>query len=102
MLKYIVGIKRNKSPNGFNLKFFQKFLDVVKQEILDFFNDFHKNSSFVKSLNSTFLVSIPKKKNVKQINECKPISLIGIIYKILSKVLATQLSKVLYSVIREN
>lgn len=51
-------------PDGFNLKFFREFWDVVKQDIIDFFNDFHKNS-FVKSLNSTFLVLVPKNKNVK-------------------------------------
>lgn len=89
-------------PDSFNLKFLQEYWNVVKQDILDFFNDFHINSSFVKSLNSTFLVLIPKKKNAKQINESRPISLIGSIYNILSKVVATRLSKVLNSVIGEN
>lgn len=41
-------------PDRFNMKFFQVFWGAVKKDIMEFFMDFHKNTSFIKSLNSTF------------------------------------------------
>lgn len=39
-----------------------------------FFEDFHRNSEFERSLNSSFLSLIPKKNNVLNIKEFQPIS----------------------------
>lgn len=86
-------------PDGFNFKFRQTFWGVIKYDIIEFFNDFHNHSSFVRSLNSIFLVMIPKKCNPKHINDFRPISLVGCIYKLLSKVLVERLSKVLNQII---
>lgn len=93
---------RAPEPDCVNLKFLQEYWRVVKQDFLEFFNHIPKNSSFVKSINFTFLVLVPKKKNTKQISDFRPISLIGSAYKILSKVLANRLSKVISSIIGEN
>ncbi|RVW19879.1 hypothetical protein CK203_110843 [Vitis vinifera] len=48
-------------PNGFTMAFWQSCWDFVKGEILEMFKEFHEQSSFLKSLNNTFLVLIPKK-----------------------------------------
>lgn len=48
-------------PDGFNFKFLQTFGDILKKDIMEFFNDFHKHGSFVKSINSTFIIMISKK-----------------------------------------
>jgi len=45
---------------------------------------------------------VPKKDKPSELNEFRPISLVGCIYKILSKVLANRLRKVLSSVIDVN
>ena len=39
-------------------------------------------------MNATFLVLIPKKQNVKDFKDLRPISLVGGLYKILTEVLA--------------
>lgn len=41
------GCDGDKAPgtDGFNLRFFQEYWGVAKQDILEFFMDFHKNSS---------------------------------------------------------
>lgn len=67
---------------------------------MEFFTDFHKHRSFVKALNSTFLIMILKKTGPTNISEL-PRSLIGCIYKLLSKVLAKRLSKVMHKIIGE-
>ena len=46
---------------------------------------------FEKSLNASFLALIPKKVDAVEIKDFCPISLVGVIYKIISKVLANRL-----------
>ena len=59
------------------------------------FVDFHKKGIFEKSLNGTFISLIPKVEGGDDIKSFRPISLVGSVYKILSKVLASRLRKVL-------
>lgn len=86
-------------PDGFNMKFYQVFWDVIKKDVLAVFNDFHRAESFVNSINSTFLILIPKVVGAKDIKKYRPISLVRSIYKLISKVLTKRLSKVLGEVI---
>ena len=65
------------------------------------FKHFHKYSAFEKSLNASFLSLVPKISNVVNIKDFRPISLVGSIYKLLSKVLANRLRVVLDSLISE-
>ena len=50
---------------------------------------------FVKSLNSTFLVMVPKKEGAEDFKDFRPISLVGSLYKLIAKVLANRLKKVM-------
>ncbi|KAK2658269.1 hypothetical protein Ddye_004802 [Dipteronia dyeriana] len=56
----------------------------------------------VKDLNRTFIGLIPIVNNVESMKDFKPISLVNSMYKILAKVLANRLRKVLSLVIRES
>lgn len=49
-------------PDGFNVKFLQRFWYLFKDGIMGIFKEFHSSEKFVKSLNTTFLTLIPKKK----------------------------------------
>ena len=66
---------------------------------MGFFREFHERSRFVKSLNATFLVLVPKKGGVEDLKDFKPISLVGSLYKSLAKVLANRIKKVMGKVI---
>ncbi|RVW12842.1 putative ribonuclease H protein [Vitis vinifera] len=50
-------------PDGFTVAFWQSCWGFVKEEILAMFKEFHEQNTFLKSLNNTFLVLIPKKVN---------------------------------------
>ena len=60
-----------------------------------FFREFHTPSCFVKSLNAAFLALIPKKGRAEELKDFRPISLVGGLYKWLTKVLANRLKLVL-------
>lgn len=49
----------------------------------------------MKSCNATFIALIPKKKGVVELRDYRPISLIGSVYKIVAKLLADRLKKVI-------
>ena len=68
-------------------------------DILDLFKDFHERGRFGKGLNSTFLVLIPKIRGAEEVKDFRPISLIGSIYKLIAKVLANRLKKVMYGLV---
>ena len=59
------------------------------------------NASFPKGLNSSFIALIPKIKDPQSFNDFRPISLIGCVYKIIAKLLANRLSKVMNHLIDE-
>ena len=86
-------------PDGFTMAFWQYCLDFVKEEIMDLFKEFFDKKSFAKSLNTTFLVLIPKKGGAKDLGNFRSISLLGGLYKLLAKVLANRLKKVLDNVV---
>ena len=46
----------------------------MKEEVLGFFREFHEQGKFVRSLNTTFLVLIPKKRGVDDLRHYRPIS----------------------------
>ncbi|RVW26439.1 hypothetical protein CK203_086136 [Vitis vinifera] len=57
--------------------------------------------AFVKSLNATFLVLVPKKGGAEDLKDFRPISLVGSLYKLLAKVLSNRIKKAMGEVILE-
>ena len=87
------------SLDGFSLSFWQFCWDFVKYKVMGFLKEFPEQSRFVRSLNSTFLVLIKKKMGVEDLRDFKSISLVGSLYKLLAKVLANKLKKVVENVV---
>ena len=86
-------------PDGFYMAFWQFVWDFVKDDVMSFFKEFYEHGKFVKSLNATFLVLIPKKAGAEDLRDFRPISLLGSLYKWLAKVLANRLKKVVGKVV---
>ena len=100
----IFGLNSDKAlePDGFPLAFWSFSWDFVKNEVLGFFKEFHEHARFVKNLNATFLVLIPKKQTMEDFKDLRLISLVGGLYKILSKVLANRIKRVMDKVISKS
>ncbi|PSR84913.1 Endonuclease [Actinidia chinensis var. chinensis] len=89
-------------PDGFNLGFVKKAWKILRHDCLEFFFEFHKNGRLVKGLNATFIALIPKVEGPLLFKDFRPIGMVGWLYKILAKVLATRLKSVLPKVISES
>lgn len=58
----------NKAPcsNGFTMEFLKKAWNLMKNNIMDIFKDFHSNKIINKVVNETYIPLIAKKKKVKE------------------------------------
>ncbi|GAU15917.1 hypothetical protein TSUD_41400 [Trifolium subterraneum] len=90
-----------KSPglDGLNFGFNKDFWKEMQGDIMRFIVEFHRNGRLTKGINATFIALIPKVEIPQQLNDFRPISLVGSLYNILAKVLANQLRLVMGSVI---
>ncbi|RVW68257.1 Transposon TX1 uncharacterized 149 kDa protein [Vitis vinifera] len=99
--KAIFQLDRDKAsgPNGFTIAVFQDCWDVIKEDLVRMFAEFHKNRIINQSTNASFIVLLPKKSMSKKISDYRPISLITSLYKIIVKVLSGRLRGVLHETI---
>uniref|UniRef100_A0A2N9EQD7 Reverse transcriptase domain-containing protein n=1 Tax=Fagus sylvatica TaxID=28930 RepID=A0A2N9EQD7_FAGSY len=104
VVQVLKGLQGDKAPgpDGFSMAFFQKCWQVVETDVMAFFGEVYEHCKFEKSLNATFISLIPKKMNATNIRDFRPISLIGSMYKLLAKVLANRLARVLDGVVSES
>ncbi|PNX60607.1 cysteine-rich receptor-like protein kinase, partial [Trifolium pratense] len=93
---------KSPGPDGINFGFIKDFWVELRGDIMRFLTDFHRNGKLTKGLNSTFIALIPKIDSPQRLNDFRPISLVGSLYKILAKVLANRLRAVIGSVISES
>jgi len=89
-------------PDGITFGFIKDFWDILKVDVMRFLVEFHRNGRLSKGINSTFIFLIPKVDNPRRLNDFRPISLVGSMYKILAKVLANRLQSVIGLVISDS
>jgi len=89
-------------PDGISFGFIKEFWDLLQDDFLRFMVEFHRNGKLSKGLNSTFIALIPKVNSPQWLNDFRPISLVGCLYKVLAKVLANKLRLVMGNVVSES
>ena len=82
---------KSPGPDGVSFGFTKEFWNLLKDDLIRFMVEFHCNGKLRKGLNSTFIALIPKVDSPQRLNDFRPISLVGSLYKILAKVLANRL-----------
>ncbi|XP_039028563.1 uncharacterized protein LOC120162494 [Hibiscus syriacus] len=85
---------KSSGPDGFTMGFFKKFWPNLKVFIMKFVEDFYNGRNWEHGVNHAFITLIPKIRNPKSIEDYRPISLVGSLYKIISKVLSRRLVSV--------
>nr|GEV49138.1 putative RNA-directed DNA polymerase, eukaryota, reverse transcriptase zinc-binding domain protein [Tanacetum cinerariifolium] len=86
-------------PDGFTFSLVKTYWEILKTDILEFVSEFFVTGFIPTGCNSSFITLIPKVINPMGVSDYRPISLIGIQYKIIAKVLALRLAKVVDSIV---
>jgi hypothetical protein len=90
-----MGPLKSPGPDGFAACFYQQSWGLLHEEVCNDVFSFLNGGEFDSSINKTFIALIPKVKNPSCITEYRPISLCNVLYKLIAKVLANRLKKVL-------
>jgi hypothetical protein len=100
--KAVFQMEHNKAPgpDGFPVEFFQVFWEVIKSDLMALFEDFHNNSLPVYRLNFGVITLIPKKEIALKIQEYRPICLLNVSFKIITKVLTNRIGMVADRIIK--
>ncbi|GKD29054.1 RNA-directed DNA polymerase, eukaryota [Tanacetum coccineum] len=95
------GENKSPGPDGFSFEFFRKFWDLIGPDMCIAVDWFFTQNSFSRGCNASFISLIPKVHDPKSVSDFRPISLIGSLYKVITKILATRLSLVISDLISE-
>jgi hypothetical protein len=92
----IFQMKHNKAPgpDGFPAEFYQVFWSLIKDDLMVLFQDFHTGDLPLFSLNFGIITLIPKEKEVRKIQQYRPICMLNVSFKIFTKVLANRLTSI--------
>lgn len=93
---------KSPGPDGLNPGFFQKFWPLIGREIFEASCSWLEEGSFPPNLNDTNIALIAKVDRPENMKDLRPISLCNVIYKILSKVLANRLKRILHKCISDS
>ncbi|KAL2336043.1 hypothetical protein Fmac_010489 [Flemingia macrophylla] len=81
-------------PDGFGGLFYQKYWDLVHQDVYKAVLQFYQCGSLLPGINSSLLVLIPKEPYAEDIIAFRPIALTNFLHKIITKILADRLAVV--------
>ncbi|XP_071688124.1 uncharacterized protein [Rutidosis leptorrhynchoides] len=93
------GSDKAPGPDGFNFTFIKRYSDILKEEVVKTVVGAFQSKQMPRGSGSTFITLIPKVKNPSFIKDYRPISLIGVIYKFITKILTNRLASVLDDII---
>nr|GEV64153.1 hypothetical protein [Tanacetum cinerariifolium] len=86
------GENKSPGPEGYSFEFFMKYWNLVGSDLCDAVEHFFETESFPNGCNSSFVALISKITDAKFVNDFRPISLIGSVYKVVTKMLANRLA----------
>lgn len=90
---------KSPGPNGMSLIFFKNYWDIVGYEVINYVLNALNSGVMPCEINDPYICLIPKVKSLKKITEFWPISLCNVIHKLISKILANRLKRILAAVI---
>ena len=89
-------------PDGMSAIFFQKYWDVVENDIMCMVLNVLNSNMSIADINRANITLIPKINSPSRMSDFRPISLCNVVYKLVSKILANRLKIILSQIISEN
>ncbi|XP_016206359.1 uncharacterized protein LOC107646704 [Arachis ipaensis] len=93
----------SKAPgsDGYNMNFIKKCWDEFGAEFMAAVLDFFQSSRLPSDSNITWVALAPKFTGAKEIKDLRPISMVGCVYKVISKVMVRRMSSVMPGLVGE-
>jgi hypothetical protein len=89
-------------PDGFNAEFYQKNWELVKQDLFGLLEDFQKGELDIARLNYGIITLVPKGNDADRIQKYRPICLLNVSFKIITRVIVNRLIQVIWRVVLLN
>jgi hypothetical protein len=89
-------------PDGFPAEFFQDFWELIHMDIWNLFKDFYDGNLDIVRLNYGIVTLLPKVDNAVEMKNFRPICLLNVCYKIITKVLNNRLASCITKVISDS
>ena len=101
--KAIWGMKNKKSPgeDGLPREFYHKYFHLLKEEMLELFNNIKLDKQQPESQKNALIKLLYKKGDHRNLKNWRPVSLLNVDYKILTKILTNRLSNFLHKIVPE-
>jgi hypothetical protein len=95
-------MEHNKAPgpDGFPAEFYQTFWDTIKMDLLDLFSCLHVGQLELFRLTFGEIILLPKVNEAERIQQYRPICLLNVSFKIVTKVATIRLNTVADHVVR--
>lgn len=93
---------KSPGPDGFNGHFMKKCWQVIKHDFYKLCLDFYDDQANMESINDSLVTLMPKKLNPETVNDYRPILLLNVSLKILTKLLADRLQYKIIQLIHKN
>ncbi|KAK9063215.1 hypothetical protein SSX86_017085 [Deinandra increscens subsp. villosa] len=95
------GSNKAPGPDGFNFRFVKRFWRFFEEDFFNIMKEFHDKGVINQGCGSSFITLIPKVKSPMGLKDYRPITLIGMISKVISKILANRIKRVMGKIISE-
>jgi hypothetical protein len=89
-------------PDGFNGLFMKKFWNLMKHQFYNMCNKFYEGNLDLSSINTAYITLIPKVSCPVHPSDFRPISLVTMALKVMTKLIANRVQEVIISLIHSN
>ncbi|XP_058764508.1 uncharacterized protein LOC131637959 [Vicia villosa] len=93
------GGSKSPGPDGYSFLFFKRCWSFLKDDVVRFFKSFYEDGSLSKAVTSSFISLISKSLNRLSLDDYRPICLVGSMYKVVTKLLAGRLKRILGTIV---
>lgn len=89
-------------PDGFNGAFLNACWPIIRKDFYKLCSEFHEGSLNIESLNYGYITLIPKTNSPEIVNDYRPITLLNCCLKVLTKLLANRLQRLILKLVHRN
>ncbi|GFY81235.1 hypothetical protein Acr_01g0010440 [Actinidia rufa] len=96
---FSIGEDKAPGPDGYTSCFYKKAWNVIGKDFTNAVKEFFSSSQILKQINRSVLALIPKSKDADNVEDFRPIACCNVVYKVISKIIASRLAPALISIV---